>query len=146
MIRELERKDKEIFFSLLDEFYNSNAVLAPIPKSYYQDIFEYMFAPNTSAKTFIIESDGVVCGYGVINITFSMEAGGKTLWLEDLYIRKEFRSRGLGKEYFNYVFDTFKDIRRYRLEVEEENEKAIKLYKSLGFKFLDYKQMIIDKK
>ena len=145
MIRELEKKDKEIFFALLDEFYNSNAVLAPIPKSYYQDIFEHMFTSNCSAKTFIIEQEGKICGYGVINITFSMEAGGNTLWFEDLYIRKEFRSRGLGKEYFNYVFDTFKDIRRYRLEVEEENEKAIKLYKSLGFKFLDYKQMIIDK-
>ena len=134
MIRRLEKKDKDIFFTLLDEFYNSNAVLAPIPKSYYQDIFEYMFTPNTSAKTFIIESDGVVCGYGVINITFSMEAGGNTLWFEDLYIRKEFRSRGLGKEYFNYILNTFKDIRRCRLEVEEENERAIKLYESLGFK------------
>ena len=54
MIRELEKKDKEIFFALLDEFYNSNAVLAPIPKSYYQDIFEHMFTSNCSAKTFII--------------------------------------------------------------------------------------------
>ena len=74
-----------------------------------------------------------------------MEAGGNTLWFEDLYIRKEFRSRGLGKEYFNYIFNTFKNIRRYRLEVEEENQSAIKLYTSLGFRFLDYKQMIIDK-
>ena len=146
MIRELKKQDKEIFFLLLDEFYNSNAVLAPIPKSYYEDIFSELFKQNSSAKAFIIEHDGTICGYGVINITFSMEAGGKTLWLEDLYIRKEFRSKGLGKEYFNFIFENFKDIRRYRLEVEEENERAVKLYKSLGFKFLDYKQMIIDKK
>jgi ribosomal protein S18 acetylase RimI-like enzyme len=74
-----------------------------------------------------------------------MEAGGDTLWLEDLYIRKDFRNKGLGKEYFNFIFSEYKGVRRFRLEVEDTNERAVKLYKSLGFEFLEYKQMILDK-
>lgn len=145
MIRPLNKKDKEIFITLTKEFYNSDAVIKPLPQTFYPEIFKKLLNKNCSAKGFIIEHDGEICGYGVINLTFSMEAGGDTLWLEDLYIRKEFRNKGLGKEYFNFIFEKYKTVKRFRLEVEDSNPKAIKLYKSLGFDFLEYKQMILDK-
>ena len=144
MIRPLNENDREIFISLLKEFYNSDAVIKPLPNSFYPEIFNKLLDTKSSAKGYLIESDGVVCGYGVINLTFSMEAGGDTLWLEDLYIRKDFRNKGLGKEYFNFIFSEYKGVHRFRLEVEDANERAIKLYKSQGFEFLEYKQMILD--
>lgn len=145
MIRPLNEKDKEIFITLAKEFYNSDAVIKPLPQDFYPFIFDKLIKKNSTAKGFIIEYDGKICGYGVVNLTFSMEAGGDTLWLEDLYIRKDFRNKGLGKEYFNFIFKKYKKVKRFRLEVEESNPKAIKLYKSFGFDFLEYKQMILDK-
>lgn len=145
MIRQLTKKDKDIFFCLLDEFYNSDAVIKPIPKNYYENILNVLTDQNSSAKGYLIGDEKTVFGYGVVNLTFSMEAGGNTLWLEDLYIRKDYRNKGFGKQYFDFIFSTYKNVNRFRLEVEETNPKAIKLYKSLGFEFLEYKQMILDK-
>ena len=75
-------------------------------------------------------------------ITFSQEAGGKTVWLEELYIKPEFRNFGLGSEFFTFLAETEKDCKRFRLEVEDYNKKAIELYKRKGFSFLPYSQMI----
>ena len=36
-------------------------------------------------------------------------------------------------------------VRRFRLEVTRSNEKAVRLYERLGFTFLDYDQMILDR-
>ena len=44
-----------------------------------------------------------IAGYGLIAKTFSQEAGGMVYWLEELYILEEYRSKGLGSEYFRYM-------------------------------------------
>ena len=66
------------------------------------------------------------------------------VWLEELYIRAEFRSRGLGSEFFRQVTEENRDARRFRLEVEPENVRAIALYRRLGYENLPYVQMIRD--
>lgn len=67
------------------------------------------------------------------------------LWIDEIYILEEYRSKGLGKEFFHYLKTTLdSSIVRLRLEVEKENERAIELYKSLGFGPLAYDQMILD--
>ena len=67
------------------------------------------------------------------------------LWIEELYIREQFRSRGLGREFFSYIEEKNKDrTARISLEVEEENTRAASLYERLGYEKLDYKQMIKD--
>ena len=59
---------------------------------------------------------------------------------------KKFRSKGIGKKFFDFLKDEFKGkIRRIRLEVGDENDGAKRLYKNIGFEYLDYKQMVIDK-
>ena len=57
--------------------------------------------------------------------------------------REEYRSRGLGMEFFSFIEEKNSGkIARLRLEVEEENTRAISLYKRLGYEVLDYKQMV----
>ena len=82
-------------------------------------------------------------GYGLIAKTFSQEAGGMVYWLEELYILEEYRSKGLGSEYFRYMEEHKEEgVTRFRLEVEKENERAWKLYKRQGYDWLEYDQMI----
>ena len=78
--------------------------------------------------------------------TFSQEAGGYVWWIEEVYIREKFRSRGLGREFFRYLEEQKgKEVTRLRLEVEEENTRAVSLYERLGYEVLDYVQMVKDK-
>ena len=92
-----------------------------------------------------MEHDGDTAGYGLISKTYSQEAGGYVYWLEELYILERFRSKGLGAEFIKYLEATKEPgVTRLRLEVEEENTRAIALYKKLGYQTLNYIQMVKD--
>lgn len=141
--RKIEEKDRELFFELSEEFYNSSAVLAPINPTFHENTFNELMRSRDYLECFIIEYGGETAGFGLLNITYCHEAGGKIVWLEELYIRERFRSCGIGRAYFAYVEKNYPAM-RYRLEVEKENERAVKLYKKLGYDFLEYDQMIKD--
>ena len=67
-------------------------------------------------------------------------------WIEELFVEDKFRGYGIGHKFFEFIAEEMKDkIARLRLEVGDENDGAKRLYENLGFEFLDYKQMVIDK-
>ena len=143
MIRDLKQEDRESYLKMAHDFYHSPAVLHPVPDSYFEKTFEECMNEGTYAPGFILEYEGNLAGYGLISKTFSQEAGGYVYWLEELYILEEYRSKGLGSEFFTYVEEHKEEgVTRFRLEVEEDNTRAIALYERLGYKPLDYKQMI----
>ena len=75
-----------------------------------------------------------------------MEVGGMAAWIEELYIDEAFRNHGIGSKFFSFLSEELcGKIKRIRLEVGDENDGAKRLYERLGFEFLDYKQMVIDK-
>ena len=47
--------------------------------------------------------------------------------------------------YYDEIMKAKPEVRRFRLEVTRSNEKAVRLYERLGFTFLDYDQMILDR-
>ncbi len=93
---------------------------------------------------YLFEHEGQVVGFATVAKTFSTEAGGLVAWLEELYIRPNYRSLGLGKEIFEYIENSYSNIKRIRLEVERDNVRAMNLYKKKGFHILDYLQMVKD--
>ena len=65
------------------------------------------------------------------------------IWLEEVYIRQEFRRSGLGSRFFRFIEEMYEGTAaRLRLEVEPDNEAAIRLYTRLGYEALPYRQMI----
>lgn len=145
MIRKFEEKDKQIYMEMAREFYHSDAVLHPVPDSHFIKTVEEALRPDGHAEIFMLEYNRVPAGYGLTARSFSQEAGGIQTWIEEIYIRKEFRSRGLGKEFFEYVeAHRSEDVVRLHLEVDEENTRAISLYEKIGYRKLDYVQMIKD--
>ena len=130
---------------MAEEFYSSDAVLHPIPRAYIERTADEALQSDAYAEIYLLECEGEPAGYGLTARTFSQEAGGSVLWIEELYIREQFRSRGLVREFFSYIEEKNKDrTARIRLEVEEENTRAASLYERLGYEKLDYKQMIKD--
>ena len=82
-------------------------------------------------------------GYGLVSLTYSNEAGGLVVWLEELYIRDFARGFGLGTELIGYIENQYRDQAvRFRLEVEEENHAAVRLYRRKGYTSLPYAQMV----
>ena len=144
MIRALRREDREVFLSLSEQFYASEAVHAPVPKVFHEHAFEEIVNGSPYAAGYILEADGKPGGIALTATTYSRESGGKVLWLEELYILQEYRSRGLGREFFAFAEELARrgGYARLRLEVEEGNVRARSLYERLGYETLGYRQMI----
>ena len=143
MIRRMVRGDKAAFFEMSREFYSSEAVLKPVPDEYHEKIFEELMRSSDYADCFIFVEGEKYAGYALLAKTFSREAGGSVVWLEEIYLREQYRGKGLGKEFFGFLEREF-PAARYRLEVEADNAGAIALYKKTGYKKLDYMQMVKD--
>lgn len=143
-IREVRAEDKEIFISMLDEFYHSEAVLHPVPYENYENVFQEVVFSKQYMDAYLFTLDNEIAGFTTLAKTFSTEVGGQVIWIEELYIKKQFQSRGLGRKIFPFIEKTYPNVKRIRLEVESDNEKAIKLYEKMGFEVLPYSQMIKD--
>lgn len=143
MVRKVTPQDKEMYLSLTEKFYQSDAVSHNIPLENRLNTWDEIMRSDEYADCYFVIKDGDVAGYMLLAYTFSQEAGGKTAWIEEIYILPEFRSMGLGNELFDFIKAEIEpDCARLRLEVEADNNRAKKLYKSLGFKQLEYEQMI----
>lgn len=146
MIRKITKEDEEIFYQMAELFYSTDAVLHPIPKEHHIKAFQEMMRSDMYVEGYIFEYEGKAAGYAITSKMYSQEAGGITLWIDELFVLKEFRSKGLAKEFFTYLKNTVDStIVRLRLEVEEYNEVAKKLYEKIGFNKLRYEQMILER-
>jgi ribosomal protein S18 acetylase RimI-like enzyme len=72
--------------------------------------------------------------------SFSTEFGKPCIWIEDLYVKSAYRGKGIGNVFMDFITYQYTDC-IIRLEVEEENDIAIKLYKKFGFTVLPYTEM-----
>lgn len=145
MIRKLKKEDRQLYIEMAREFYHSDAVLHPVPDTHFEKTVAEALRGNGWAEIIILEYESETAGYALTARSFSQEAGGTVVWIEEIYIREPYRSKGLGREFFHYIEkERDPDTVRIRLEVEEENERASALYRQLGYEVLDYVQMIKD--
>ena len=142
MIRKFVPEDREDYIRFSTEFYNSSAVDKPVPREHFEQGFDEMMRSDVYVQGYMLVCDGNNVGYCVTMKTYSVEAGGITRWIDELFVLEEYRSKGLGRELFKYIEENGdKKLRRIRLEVELENGRAISLYKKMGFEPAPYDGM-----
>lgn len=123
-------------------FYNSNAVLRPVPDEFIERNIAEAVGDNPHFNGYMFMEDGEFAGFGYISEYYETEVGGMCVMIIDLYISEKYRRRGFGTEFFRFVFNKYSYAKRFRLEVEKSNTAAIAAYENLGFENLDYLQMI----
>lgn len=79
-------------------------------------------------------------GYAMVAKSFSTEFGKPCMWIEDLYMKPQYRGMGIGTQFFSFIEQKYPNT-ILRLEVEEENEHAIYVYRKCGFERLPYMEM-----
>ena len=144
MFREIRSDDKNLYFDFVDKFYHTDAVNAPVPIENYEVTFNEMMRSDTYLKGYIFEWEGMPCGFALLSRTFSQEAGGISVTIEEIYIEPPYRGKGMGTAFFEYLKREIPAM-RFRIEVEDYNEGAKRLYERMGFELLPYLQMVIDK-
>jgi ribosomal protein S18 acetylase RimI-like enzyme len=85
-------------------------------------------------KIVIFRLDGKSIGYSILINFWSNEFGGLILIIDELFIREEFRNRGVGTDFIQMLTGTANSgYKAIQLEVYPSNTKALHLYTLLGF-------------
>jgi len=97
------------------------------------------FGPQPKFRAMIAEWNGEAAGYAFIYTTYSTFKGNAGIFLEDLFVRNQFRGKGIGKSLLAEVARIASHEKCFgvRWEVLDWNQPAIDFYKSLGAEFRD---------
>ena len=144
MIRDIKQEDRNIFLEMARIFYSSEAVSHNVDKSVLEAAFDAALGKSPYIRALIIEDNNMPAGFALLSFTYSTEAGGLAVLLEDLYIREAHRGKGLGTEVMRFIEREYPEAKRFRLEVAKDNANAISLYSKLGYQAIDYMQMVKD--
>jgi GNAT superfamily N-acetyltransferase len=144
-IRKPEPRDREDYLAMSKEFYSTDAVLQPVPEENFAKTFDLLLSGSLYADAYFAEEDGKAAGYALLSFSWSNEAGGMVVWLEEIYVRPKFRGTGVGSRLIGRIFRDYggKAV-RFRLETEDSNTGARRLYERLGFRDFPYRQMKLE--
>jgi GNAT superfamily N-acetyltransferase len=103
------------------------------------DFRRHLFGPRPAAEAALAELGGQAVGFALWFSTFSTFRGQPGLYLEDLFVRPECRSRGIGKALLAAVAARAVELGCGRLEwsVLNWNTAAAGFYRSLGARPLE---------
>ena len=139
-IRPIEARDRAEILDMMRAFYASPAVFSNGSDEIFSNDIDNCINGNPYVEGYVIEHSGNIQGYMMIAKSYSTEFGKQCIWLEDIYIKDEFRGIGLGNAFIDFITKKYTDC-IFRLEVEEDNKRAVGLYKKCGFTVLPYMEM-----
>mgnify|MGYP005840662001 CR=1 FL=1 len=98
-----------------------------------------LFGEDKFVEVYLAEYDGKVAGQALFFRNYSTFLGKPGIYLEDLYVKPEFRGKGIGKSLLMKVISIAKERNYGRVEwsVLDWNKPAIDFYNSLGAVMLD---------
>jgi len=128
-IREITENDFEALLALFMEF----AVFEKLPEK-MTNTLEQIKAEKAYLKGFVaVDDDHEIVGYVTCFFAYYTWIG-KSLYMDDLYVRPSFRGSGVGSKLINSVitFAKAEGCKKLKWQVSEWNQPAINFYKSLG--------------
>lgn len=104
-----------------------------------EDFRSALFGESPRAFALILEAEGEPAGFALWFYNFSTFLGRHGIWIEDVFVRPEFRGRGLGRLVFEHLARRCVDEGLGRLEwwVLDWNEPAIRFYRGIGAQPMD---------
>ena len=143
-IVDFKPEHREEFFKMCSQFFSSPAVCHEIDQTAMETTFRTALEGSPYMRGLILTEEEMIIGYLLLSFTYSNEVGGMVVWVEELFLKETYRNKGYGKQVFSWLKETYKNAKRFRLEVTSENEGAKRLYQKIGFVSLPYEQMVID--
>ncbi len=145
MIRDFIKSDFNDYINMSKQMYNSEATMHNVPEKNFINTFDNIMNNSPFVRGLIIEREGKTVGYGLLSFTYSNEAGGNVVLLEELFIINEYRGHGIGESFFKFVHSEYaNNTKRFRLEVSKNNLNVVNFYKRMGYEEFDYFQMVKD--
>jgi GNAT superfamily N-acetyltransferase len=104
-----------------------------------KELLETIFVENARVFCDVVDVDGEIAGMAIWFLNYSTWQGKHGIYLEDLFIKPEFRGRGFGKALLQHLAKVCEErgYGRFQWWVLDWNSPAIEFYKSLGAVAMD---------
>jgi GNAT superfamily N-acetyltransferase len=119
--------------ALMVEFY-AEAELS-LTRTAAERTFQALLAAPAQGGAWLLESDGQPAGFVVLTVSFSMEYGGLRGFVDDFFVARRYRRRGLGGLALQAVKSecTRRGVRALLVETGPGNRDALSVYRRAGF-------------
>ena len=137
-VRSATKEDVPLILALIRELAEYEKLSHEVTAT-EEGLREWLFGERPAAEVLIGEVEGRPAAFALFFHNFSTFLGKPGIYLEDLYVRPEFRGRGMGKAMLARLAKLAKERGCGRLEwwVLDWNESAIRFYASLGAVAMD---------
>jgi ribosomal protein S18 acetylase RimI-like enzyme len=132
-IKKLEKSDIPHILAMIREFAEQTN-LVEYCQITEESLENSMFGKNSFVQSLIVFADEMPIAYAIFFPHFSSFKGQTGVYLEDIYIKPEFRSFGIGEKMIREIAKIGKaqNASRIDFQVLKSNEKGINFYKKLG--------------
>jgi GNAT superfamily N-acetyltransferase len=132
-IRKAKKSDSKEITRLIKELAEFEKLTPPDVQS-QKRLLRNAFGKNCILNILVAEKNNLLVGYAFYFFTYSTFLAKRTLFLEDIYIMKKYRNKGIGKLFFDKLIQTAKEKKCGRMEwiVLDWNKNAINFYEKLG--------------
>jgi len=136
-IRQAGPEDVAILFKFICELAEYEKLRDDVSAT--EDILYESLFVKRQAEAIIAEENGVSVGFAIYFHNFSTFKGKAGLYLEDLYVRTEYRGKGYGKRLLLRLSEIAKEreCERFDWAVLKWNKPSIEFYKNMGAEPLD---------
>ena len=126
--------EEDILYELICElahFEGKDIAKLPLTK---ENLHQFGFSESPYFFTEFAECEGKVVGYALYYYSFSANQGYPILYLEDLYVRPEYRGNGIGSQLLKQLakYAIQKKCCRLEWHVFRWNNSAISFYQKMG--------------
>ena len=134
-LRLVQPSEDEELLGWVREYFTYDGILFEEPR--VREGLSLLLQSSNIGWAWFIERQGqnTVLGYAIATLGFDLEFGGKRATLTDLYIKQEFRGKGLGRLTLNTIETECRKsgCLALELQVENDNLEAQRLYRAAGF-------------
>ncbi len=133
LFRSLTPADRPLIEELVRGYYAFDGLT--YNPSLHGPALDQLVTGDPAAKVWIVEADGTPAGYLILTIGFSMYYGGKDGFIDELFLKEEFRGSGGGAAIMRFADAQAKELglAYLHLEVTETNDRARQIYERRGF-------------
>src|SRR5512143_2680335 len=107
----------------------------PFAPAVSEPVLRELLARSELGRVLEIVADARPVGYAVLAVGFSLEFGGRSAFLDELYVEPAWRGRGIGAIALGLLQEASRELgaRSLALEVGLDNPGAERLYRREGF-------------
>jgi ribosomal protein S18 acetylase RimI-like enzyme len=124
----------DLLIGLMQEFYVHEHL--PFDERVARRALDQILRNSAFGMVYLINLADAVIGYVVLTFGFSLEFHGRDAIVDELYVRENYRGRGIGKASLRFIEGICLEqgIKALHLEVDHGNTGAQAVYRKAGFR------------